>query len=44
MLLLFDLDLTAILEGPLDDVGLLLGLDKLALLQGRPEVAEVLNY
>lgn len=44
MLLLLHLDLRAILEGPLNNVGLLLGLDELALLQGRPEVAEVLNY
>lgn len=43
MLLLLDLELGAVLEGPLDDVGLLLGLDELALVQSGPESAEVLD-
>ena len=44
VLLLLDLELGAVLEGPLDQVGLLLGLDDLAALQGGPEGAEVLDY
>lgn len=44
MLLLLDLKLGTVGEGPLDDVGLLLSLDELASLQGGPEVAEVLHY
>lgn len=44
MLLLLDLKLSAVLEGPLDDVGLIRGaLDELALLKLRPELAEVLE-
>jgi hypothetical protein len=44
VLLLLDLDGTAILEGPLDYVGLLgYTLDELALLESRPELAEVLE-
>lgn len=44
VLLLLDLQDSAILEGPPHDVGLLLGLDELTALQGRPEVVEVLDY
>lgn len=43
VLLLLDLELGAVLEGPLDDVGLLLGLGGLAALQGGPEIGEVLD-
>jgi hypothetical protein len=43
VLLLLDLELGAVVEGPLDQVGLLLRLDDLALLEGRPEGAEVLE-
>ena len=44
MLLLLDLELGAVLEGPLDDVGVVGGaLDKLGLGQGGPEVGEVLQ-
>lgn len=44
VLLLLDLNDGAVLEGPLDDVGLLVGaLDVLAALKGGPELAEVLD-
>ena len=44
MLLLLDLEGLAVLEGPLDDVGLGgCALDELALLELRPELAEVLE-
>lgn len=43
VLLLLDLKLGTVVEGPLDDVGLLLSLDELAGLQSGPEVAEVLQ-
>ena len=44
MLLLLDLEDGAILEGPLDDIGVGRGaLDELALLEGGPELAEVLE-
>lgn len=43
VLLLLDLNDGTVLEGPLDDVGLLLRLDCLAALQGGPEVLEVLD-
>jgi hypothetical protein len=44
VLLLLDLDDGAVLEGPLDHVGLVGGaLDPVALLEGGPELAEVLE-
>ena len=43
MLLLLHLEDGAIVEGPLDDISLLLGLDVLAALQRAPEVLEVLD-
>lgn len=44
MLLLLDLESLAVLEGPLDNVGLgRCALDELALLELRPELAEVLE-
>lgn len=44
VLLLLDLEGLAVLEGPLDDVGLGGGtLDEVALLELRPELAEVLE-
>lgn len=43
MLLLLDLEDGAILEGPADDVGLLLRLSKLAGLESPPELLEVLD-
>lgn len=44
VLLLLDLKLGAILEGPLDNIGIVTGaLDPLAGLQGRPPVGEVLD-
>lgn len=44
MLLLLHVKLGAIIEGPVDDIGLLVGtLDELARLEGGPEVAEVLD-
>ena len=44
MLLLLNLEGLAVLEGPLDDVGLgRCALDELALLELRPELAEVLE-
>lgn len=41
VLLLLDLEDGAVLEGPPDDVGLLLGVDGLAALEGGPELLEV---
>jgi hypothetical protein len=42
--LLLDLNGRAVLEGPLDHIGLIRGsLHELALLEGRPELAEVLE-
>lgn len=44
MLLLLDLNGRAVLEGPFDDISLVGGaLDELALLESRPELAEVLE-
>jgi hypothetical protein len=44
VLLLLDLDGRAILEGPFDDVSLVgCAFDELALLESRPELAEVLE-
>jgi hypothetical protein len=44
VLLLLDLDSRAVLESPFDYIGLIgCALDKLALLEGRPELAEVLE-
>ena len=44
MLLLLDLNDGAVLEGPLDNVGLLRGaLDVLGAAEGRPELGEVLD-
>jgi len=44
VLLLLDLDDGAVLEGPLDDVGLLgSALDVLRAAEGRPELGEVLD-
>ena len=43
VLLLLHLEDGAIVEGPLDDISLLLGLDVLAALQRAPEVLEVLD-
>ena len=44
VLLLLDLKLGAVLEGPLDNVGLLAGtLDVLRGAEGRPELGEVLD-
>lgn len=44
VLFLLDLDNGAVLEGPLDHVGLLRGaFDELALVERRPELAEVLE-
>jgi hypothetical protein len=44
VLLLLDLYLRAVLEGPLDHVGLIgRSLDPVALLEGGPELAEVLE-
>jgi hypothetical protein len=44
VLLLLDLDNSAVLEGPLDDIGLIRStLDPVALLKRRPELAEVLK-
>jgi hypothetical protein len=44
MLLLLDLDRSAILESPLYDIGLVRrALDELALLESRPELAKVLE-
>ena len=43
VLLLLDLKHGAILEGPLDNIGLLLRLGELAALQGAPKALEVLH-
>ena len=45
VLLLLHVQLGAILKGPVDDVGIVAGaLDELTRLEGRPEVAKVLDY
>lgn len=44
VLLLLDLEDSAVLESPLDNISLLLGLDELAALQGAPEALEVLDW
>jgi hypothetical protein len=44
VLLLLDFDSSSVLEGPLDNIGLVGGaLDELALVERRPELAEVLK-
>jgi hypothetical protein len=43
VLLLLHLEDSAIVEGPLDDISLLLRLNELAALQRAPEVLEVLD-
>jgi hypothetical protein len=44
VLFLLHVQLSAIIEGPMHDIGLVVGaLDELARLEGGPEVAEVLN-
>lgn len=44
MLLLLHLEDSAVVEGPLHDISLLLGFDKLAALERAPEVLEVLDW